>query len=147
MCRAILDTLPSWFGIAASVDDYVAMADRSPTVIAAHHGRDVGIVTVVTHSPFAAEVYVMAVVPEYHRQGVGRTMLEHVEDSLAADGVEFLQVKTQSARSTDEGYTKTRAFYLSYGFRPLEEWPLLWGPENPALQMIKNVTAKPQSGA
>jgi len=146
VCRAILATLPTWFGIAESVDDYVTVADRSPTVIASHHGRDVGLVTIVTHSPYAAEVYVMGVAPEYHRQGIGRTMLEHVEDSLAGAGVAFLQVKTQSARRADEGYDRTRAFYLSYGFRPLEEWPRLWGPENPALQMIKDVRARPRPG-
>jgi GNAT superfamily N-acetyltransferase len=146
VCRAILVTLPTWFGIAESVDDYVAVADRSSTVIASHNGRDVGLVTIVTHSPYAAEVSVMGVVPEYHRQGIGRTMLEHVEDALAGAGVEFLQVKTQSARRADEGYDRTRAFYLSYGFRPLEEWPRLWGPENPALQMIKNVAARPRPG-
>jgi GNAT superfamily N-acetyltransferase len=146
VCRAILATLPGWFGIAASVDDYVAVADRWPTVIASHSGGDVGLATFVTHSPYAAEVSVMGVVPEYHRRGIGRAMLEHVEDALARAGVEFLQVKTQSARRSDEGYDKTRAFYLSYGFRPLEEWPLLWGPENPALQMIKTVTAHPRAG-
>jgi GNAT superfamily N-acetyltransferase len=146
VCRTILATLPAWFGIAESVDDYVAVADGSPTVIAAHNGRDVGFVTIVTHGRYAAEVYVMAVVPEYHRRGIGRTMLEHAEDALAATGVEFLQVKTQSARRADDGYRRTRAFYLAYGFRPLEEWPRLWGPENPALQMIKNVTAHLRPG-
>ena len=30
-----------------------------------------------------------------------------------------------------------RAFYLACGFRPLEEFPTLWGPENPALQLVK----------
>jgi hypothetical protein len=64
-----------------------------------------------------------------------------VEGSLARAGVEFLQVKTLSASDPDEGYQKTRAFYLSYGFRSLEEFPDLWSPQNPALQMIKVVAA------
>lgn len=146
VCRHILTTLPAWFGIAASVDDYVSVADRWPTVIATHDGRDVGFATCVTHSPYAAEVSVMGVVPEFHRQGIGRALLGLVEDTLADAGVEFLQVKTRSARRADEGYDRTRAFYLSYGFRPLEEWPELWGPENPALQMIKNVTTHRRPG-
>jgi hypothetical protein len=53
--------------------------------------------------------------------------------------VEFLQVKTLSGGSLDEGYAATRKFYLSYGFRPLEEFPDLWDAENPALQMVKVV--------
>lgn len=139
ICRSILDALPHWFGVPASVDDYVAAADRSPSVIAAADGSDVGITTLVSHGPFAAEVYVMGVLPEYHRCGVGRAMLQAAEARLARAGVEFLQVKTLSPSKPDDGYEKTRAFYLAYGFRPLDEFPLLWGPDNPALQMVKTV--------
>ncbi len=138
-CRRILAALPTWFGIAESVDDYVAVADRSPTIIASIDGEDVGLLTVVRHGQFAAEVYVMAVLPEHHRRGIGRRMLEHLEESLAGDGVEFLQVKTLSTARPDDGYEKTRAFYLAYGFRALEEFPQLWDPQNPALQMVKAV--------
>ena len=138
-CRRILEALPAWFGLPASVEDYVATADRSPTVVASRGDEDVGLLTIVTHSRYAAEVYVMAVLPEFHRQGIGRAMLVHAEGLLAADGVEFLQVKTRGPSKPDEGYDKTRAFYLAYGFRPLEEFPELWDAENPALQMIKVV--------
>jgi len=136
-CRKILKALPTWFGIPASVEDYVATADRSPTVIASLGDEDVGLLTLVRHSRYSAEVYVMAVLPELHRQGIGRELLGHAEDVLAADGVEFLQVKTLSPSKTDDGYDKTRAFYLAYGFRPLEELRNLWGADNPALQVIK----------
>jgi len=145
-CRRILGTLPAWFGIPASVEDYVATADRSPTVVASVGAEDVGILTLVRHGRYAAEVYVMAVLPERHRQGIGRALLAHAERMLSADGVEFLQVKTLAPSKPDAGYAKTRAFYLAYGFRPLEEFPDLWGAENPALQMIKGLP-EPGSGA
>ncbi len=96
-----------------------------------------GLLTLVRHSRYAAEVYVMAVLPELHRQGIGRALLGHAERILAADDVEFLQVKTLAPSKSDDGYDKTRAFYLAYGFRPLEEFRHLWDAENPALQMIK----------
>lgn len=139
ICRQILDLLPEWFGIPEAVDEYVAAANDHPSVIASIDGSDVGIVTVVHHSEFAAEVHLMAVAPSFHRQGIGTVMLRHLEGTLAETGVEYLQVKTLSASNPDEGYAKTRAFYLGYGFRPLEEFPTLWAPENPALQMIKTV--------
>ena len=138
-CRRILKALPTWFGIPASVEGYVAAADRSPTLVASLGDEDVGILTLVRHSRYAAEVYVMAVLPEYHRQGIGRALLRHAEAALATDGVEFLQVKTLAPSKPDEGYDKTRAFYLAYGFRPLEELRDLWDAENPALQMIKTI--------
>ena len=138
-CRRILDALPTWFGIPEAVDGYVAVADRTPSVIASVDGGDVGIATVVRHSPDAAEIHLMAVLPEHHRRGIGRAMLGHVEAGLARDGVEFLQVKTLSDRQPDAGYAKTRAFYGACGFRPLEEFPNLWDAQNPALQMIKSI--------
>jgi GNAT superfamily N-acetyltransferase len=143
ICRSILDALPHWFGIPASVAEYVAVADRSPSVIASIAGRDVGITTLVMHGSYAAEVYVMGVLPDHHRHGVGRAMLQAAEAWLARSGVEFLQVKTLSPAKPDDGYEGTRAFYLAYGFRPLNEFPLLWGADNPALQMVKTVPPAP----
>jgi GNAT superfamily N-acetyltransferase len=139
ICREILAALPASFGIPSSVEDFIAVADRSPTVIASLGDRDIGLLTLVRHSPYSAEVYVMGVIPEFHRQGVGHALLGHAEGILAADGVEFLQVKTLSPSKPDGGYDKTRAFYLACGFRPLEEFPRLWDRDNPALQMIKVV--------
>ena len=142
-CPQILELLPDWFGIEEANEHYADVADTAPGVVVAHDGSDVGITTVVHHSAFAAEIFLMAVAPSHHRRGIGSMMLQHVEADLARSGVEFLQVKTLSASNPDEGYAKTRQFYLSYGFRPLEEFPTLWAPENPALQLIKTVTPAP----
>jgi len=144
-CRRILDALPEWFGIPEAVDGYVAGADTDASVIASIDGVDVGILTVVHHSAYAAEVHLMAVLPEHHRRGVGTSMLRRVEDALAAAGVEFLQVKTLSDKNPDEDYAKTRQFYLAAGFRPLEEFPTLWDPWNPALQLVKYIARPPAS--
>lgn len=141
VCREVLATLPSWFGIAEAVDDYVAMAEAHPTVVAWLDGRPVGLLTVVRHFPEAAEVHVMGVVPEHHRHGIGRRMLAHVEAQLAADGARLLQVKTLAASHPDEGYAKTRAFYRACGFMPLEEMADLWDPRNPALLLVKPLPA------
>ena len=136
----ILQLLTNWFGIPESNRDYIDTAETHPGVIATVAGEDVGITTVKRHSPYAAEVYLMAVRPSFHRHGIGWHMLGRVEQRLAGDGVEFLQVKTLSASRPDEGYAKTCAFWLACGFRPLEEFPTLWDPANPALQLIKTVS-------
>jgi ribosomal protein S18 acetylase RimI-like enzyme len=138
-CREILATVPTWFGIEAANENYIAFAERAPASIAALDGRDIGILILTHHSAYASEVYLLAVSAEHHRHGVGRALLRHAEAQLARSGVEFLQVKTLSPRAEDEGYAKTRAFYLAYGFRPLEEFPDLWDPGNPALQLVKTV--------
>lgn len=139
VCTEILRLLPTWFGVPEANEDYAATAETHPGVIASVGGDDVGITTLKHHSPYAAEIYLMAVKPAFHRAGIGRTMLRTFEARLATDGVEFLQVKTLSASRPHEGYANTRAFWLSCGFRPLEEFPSLWDPANPALQLIKTV--------
>lgn len=140
-CAAILQMLPTWFGIPEANAGYADTAEASPGVLATIGDDVVGITTITLHSAYAAEIFLMAVLPAHHRAGIGGRMLRRAEQRLAADGVEFLQVKTLSASREDEGYAKTRAFWLSSGFRPLEEFPTLWDPSNPALQLIKTVSA------
>jgi len=140
--RTILDLLPSWFGIPEANENYIETANAHPSVITSVDGDDVGITTVKQHSPYAAEVYLMAIKPAHHPQGVGAAMLRHLEGRLAVAGVEFLQVKTLSAARREAGYHATRAFYLANGFRPLEEFPTLWDSSNPALQLIKAVPSR-----
>jgi ribosomal protein S18 acetylase RimI-like enzyme len=139
VCRDILATLPTWFGLPDSVAGYVALAERTPTLVAGLGGEDAGFVTVVRHGPQSAEVAVMGVRPDHHRHGIGRALLQRAESDLARDGVEFLQVKTLSSRHPDEGYARTRAFYLAYGFVVLEEFPHLWSDDQPAVLLIKTV--------
>jgi ribosomal protein S18 acetylase RimI-like enzyme len=140
-CREVLAALPEWFGVPDAVNGYVMTADRAPTVLAedAVTGQIVGVLTLVTHGPDAAEIYVIAVLPEYHRRGIGRLMLSAAERALRAQKIRFLQVKTLSARHPDRGYAATRAFYSGLGFSTLEEFPDLWGPASPALQLIKHL--------
>jgi GNAT superfamily N-acetyltransferase len=139
VCADILAALPHWFGHPDSVADYVESADTHPTVVATVDGRDCGVLTLRVHTPYAAEIVVMGVLPERHRDGIGRAMLDAAEHWLAGRDITYLQVKTLSPRSSDEGYAATRAFYFGCGFRPLEEMPDLWGRDSPALQMIKTV--------
>ena len=137
----MLAALPHWFGFPDSVTAYVEAAESGPTVVATLNGRDCGVLTLVVHSPYAAEIVVMGVLPELHRAGIGRALLEEAESWLAQRDISYLQVKTLSPWAADEGYAATRAFYFGCGFRPLEEMPELWGADQPALQMIKTVAA------
>ncbi len=146
LCGSLLAELPEWFGAPQANADYVKHADEHPGVVASVDGEGVGLTTVVHHGQFAAEVHLMAVRPDYHRQGVGRAMLGLLETQLAAEGVEFLQVKTLSSLHPDTGYAATRAFYLAYGFRILEEHASLWGPDSPAVQLIKSIAPQNPRG-
>ena len=139
ICAELLATVPHWFGMTDANERYQRVADRCPTLIALDNGRAVGFLTVVRHSPHAAELHVMAVRPELHRNGIGRMLVAAAEDRMRSDGVEYLQVKTLSASAGDEPYLGTLAFYTALDFRVLEEMPSLWDADNPAVVLIKRL--------
>ncbi len=53
--------------------------------------------------------------------------------------MECLQVKTLGPSHPDEHYARTRRFYESRGFRPLEEIDSIWDETNPCLIMVKRI--------
>ncbi|MCJ7702858.1 MAG: GNAT family N-acetyltransferase [Anaerolineales bacterium] len=137
ICEPILKDLPEWFGIAAANQQYLKDINELPTFLAIVQDKAVGFLTLKEHSPFAAEIHILGVRPEFHRQGIGRSLVQAGELFLKNHKIEFLQVKTLSDSHPDENYTKTRAFYRSMGYKPLEEFRTYWGEANPCLQMIK----------
>jgi GNAT superfamily N-acetyltransferase len=142
----LLRMLPGWFGIESAVTGYVESAGELPTYLAwpgegqaASPGdQPVGVLLAARHFPRSAEIHLMAVDPAVHRSGVGRALVAALEADLIADQVEFLQVKTLGPSYPDAGYHRTRQFYASVGFLPLEEIHGLW-PGNPCLIMIKTL--------
>jgi GNAT superfamily N-acetyltransferase len=134
LCESILRRLPEWFGIEEATAAYIRDVAELPTFAV---GRD-AFLSVKVHTPQAAEVYVMGVRPDRHREGLGTALLAAAEDHLRALDVEYLQVKTLGPSDPDEGYARTRRFYEARGFAPLEEIHGLW-PENPCLLLVKRL--------
>lgn len=139
LCREILGELPEWFGIPAAIEEYAARAESAPVLVATKGQDEVGLLVVADHGPHSAEIELMAVRPDFHRRGVGRLLVQRVEERTIGRGGEFLQVKTLSERRADLRYAGTRAFYRACGFRDLGELPGLWDEENPALQLVKHL--------
>ncbi len=139
VCEIVMRSLPEWFGIESALKAYVDKVDRLPTYIAVAGERVAGFLSVEKHFSESAEIHVMGILPEFHRMGIGRALLKKAESDLVTQRVKFLQVKTLSPANPDKNYAKTREFYLSTGFLPLEEMPELWGAENPCLILIKSL--------
>jgi GNAT superfamily N-acetyltransferase len=129
----ILAALPAWFEIEEAVRDYIRDAHTLPSLAAISDGTVVGVCLLRRHTPVAAEIELLAVPPELHRQGIGRLLVERAAADLRTDGVRLLQVKTFGPSGDSPEYERTRAFYAAIGFLPLEERTDIWGPENPGL--------------
>lgn len=143
ICNQILRSLPDWFGIETAIADYVNESKKLPMLIAIKEDTAVGFLSLKKHSEHCSEILVMGVLPNFHGQGLGSTLLVEAERLLAQQGVEFLQVKTLGESNECSFYKKTRLFYRSHGFREIEVFPTLWGDSNPCLLMVKSVSPQP----
>jgi GNAT superfamily N-acetyltransferase len=139
--EAILRSLPRWFGIETALLMYVADSAAKPTFGAEIDGRLVGFLTLTKHFPSSWEVHCMAVSALHRNLKVGTALLAAAEEHARAQGVDFLQVKTVAETSPSSEYAQTRRFYLARGFVPMEVFPTLWDPWNPALQLVKVLKA------
>ena len=136
----LLRSLPDWFGIEESIVEYVRDAESKPAYVAVEEsGVVVGVMLVTRHFPECAEIHLMAIDPTRHRTGIGRRLVAELEGDLRADGVQLLEVKTLGPSEPYEYYGRTRDFYRSVGFIPVEEIIGLW-PGNPCLIMVKPLT-------
>jgi GNAT superfamily N-acetyltransferase len=135
-CEGILRDLPGWFGFEETNRRYIAELSELPAFVAVAGDQVLGFLSLKDHNETTSEIEVMAVAREVHRQGAGRALIEAAEDSVRRRGARLLEVKTLGPSRVDEGYARTRAFYVAMGFLPLEELDL-WAPDNPALILVK----------
>jgi len=82
-----------------------------------------------------------------HEGDRGFTEWFKAEYAAVEGAVEYPQVMTVSASAGDEPYLRTLAFYTALDFRVLEEMPLLWGSDNPAVLQVAGVTPATSSRA
>jgi ribosomal protein S18 acetylase RimI-like enzyme len=133
----ILHRLPQWFGIETSIQEYIHGVKDRAFWAAFDDEEPVGFICIKENNPFTAEIYVIGILEPYHRKGFGHKLLGKAENYLRERHFRFLMVKTLSDSCDDEYYQRTRAFYGSQGFYPLEEIVEIWGKENPCLIMVK----------
>ena len=127
ICRSILAELPSWFGLEESKQEYVRESRTMPFWAEVEDGRAMGFAAMKETSPYAAEIYVMGVLPEAHRRGIGRKLFECLHQAAKDEDKLFLQVKTVKQGCYPE-YDQTNAFYRALGFKELEVFETLWNP-------------------
>lgn len=135
----ILKSLPNWFGIPESTQEYINVSSKLPFFALFDESNPLGFISIKENNQYTAEIYVMGVLPNYHKQGIGKALFNRILQWTKENRYEYLQVKTLDESHPDMYYADTRKFYLSVGFKPLECFPELWGKENPCLIMIRHI--------
>ncbi len=139
ICRSILEALPEWFGIESARENYIREVKHLEIFACVAGNHPIGFIGLKTHNPLNIEIYVMGVLPAWHRQGIGKKLITRSIEHSKQQAIQFITVKTLSAQSDAVHYANTRLFYQSCGFAPFEEFPDLWGSDNPCLMMIRPI--------
>lgn len=140
ICEMVLRTLPEYFEIEEAIEEYIKGV-REKYFLSANVGDiPIGFLAMKDHNEFTSELYVIGILEELQGRGIGERLVERAEEHLSSKDKKYLTVKALgSSRPDDEPYGKTRAFYRSVGFIPLEEFTNLWDKENPCLIMVKSL--------
>ena len=130
IARLILESLPDWFGIPEAREEYIEKSVKQPFFAAFDGENAVGFLYLAETGKNTAELYVMGVLKEYHRRGVGKMLFAAAKQRAKELGYSFLQVKTVQMGKYPE-YDATNRFYLALGFGEFEVFPTLWDEWNP----------------
>ena len=133
----VLHDLPEWFGIPESTQAYIEAAKDLQVWAAYQEGDLLGFVSLSYSSEDCAEIDCLGVKKAHQGRGIGSQLLATLE-SEACKKVDYLQVKTV-AEGSNKDYDRTNIFYRSLGFKKLEIFPQLWGPQNPCQILIKKI--------
>lgn len=128
--RLILEVLPDWFGIPEAREKYIAESADKIFFCCFDGDKPLGFLYLKETGRETVELYVMGVLKEFHRQGIGRALFDKAKEAAASLGYSFIQVKTVQSGKYEE-YDRTNKFYLSLGFKEFEVFPALWDERNP----------------
>ena len=139
ICERQLRMLTEWFGIESAIDNYLGRVTEFPMIVAEVDGEIVGFLSIEEQTKDADEIYLTAINPRFHRCGIGKMLIDEMEERANINKKSFLTVKTLSENHPDPHYRNTRKFYEAVGFTGVQELPELWGKENPCLIMVKKL--------
>ena len=128
--RLILESLPEWFGIKESREDYIKDSVDEDMLVAYDNEKPIGFICFKETGKDTIELAVMGLLKDYHRKGIGKKLFEDAKDFAKDKNYSFIQVKTVQMGHYKE-YDDTNMFYLSLGFQELEVFPTLWDENNP----------------
>lgn len=134
----ILYSLPEWFGLEDSTENYIKDSKDMPYLAAYSDSKLAGFIVLNSTSPDTADIFVMGIKKEFHRKGIGRKLNEAYESIAKELGFSYSQVKTVQSGHYKE-YDITNSFYKAMGYVELECFPDMWDIHNPCQIYVKYI--------
>jgi len=115
IARTILESLPDWFGIPESTEEYIVGSNGRPFFCAYADNAPIGFLYLKETGRHTMELAVMGVRQDYHRQGIGRELFEQAKNEAKQLGY------SKPFRWADMMFMMIpTVFILSLGFKELE---------------------------
>jgi ribosomal protein S18 acetylase RimI-like enzyme len=130
IARTVLEGLKEWFEVEESREGYIRDCADWIFLTAKEDDKVMGFLCLKETGNATVELAVMGVLKDYHRNGIGRQLVDKAIEVAESSGYEFMQVKTVKM-GVYEDYDITNRFYISCGFKELEVFPLYWDEANP----------------
>lgn len=130
IARKVLEALTEWFEVEESREGYINDCNDWIFLAAEEDGEYVGFLCLKQTGNATVELAVMGVMKNYHRNGIGRQLVEKAKEIAHSEGYSFMQVKTVQM-GVYENYDITNRFYISCGFKEFEVFPMHWDEANP----------------
>lgn len=119
LCIQLTTDLPEYFGLPECNIQYAEGVKNCVNFAATIDNENVGLLSLDFPYPDNANIYWMAVSPDFHHQGVGTALVQAASEYCRKRNIKTLTVETLSPDESDENYLKTWNFYKKAGFLPL----------------------------
>lgn len=119
LCQTITMDLPEYFGFPEANEHYAIGVKTRTNFAAKDDDNYIGLVSIDFPYSNNANIYWMAVRSDFHRQGVGKQLIEAACHFAKTQGAITITVETLSPSESEENYLKTYLFYQSVGFNSL----------------------------
>lgn len=138
IATTILQDLPDWFGLPDSTQSYIDESKHLPFLAYYVEDKPVGFIVLKKTSPDCGDIFVMGILKNYHRQGIGQQLYRGFEQLANRLGYSYLQVKTVKMGHYAT-YDISNRFYMAMGFKELECFPDMWDEWNPCQIYVKYI--------
>lgn len=142
-CDEIVGSLPYHFGDPAGLAECARSIRHDRGLVASADGSVCGFLTWRSWFAVAYEITWMAVRADRRGSGVGSALVEHLAALATGDAMTFVLVTTLSASvpelGVEDGYARTREFYVARGFLAIWEPTGWWDHTNQAVLMVRRL--------
>ena len=131
MSRDLVEAGLGWSWTSGRIKQQIRCRDT--VAIVARRSHSIGGFAIMHYQKHEAHLNLLAVCPTCQRTGIGRGLVEWLEDSARVAGIGHIHLEVRANNST------AQAFYRSLGYAEVDFMPRYYNGRETAIKMIHNL--------